>query len=581
MELVLLTLSVFMLRSAATLDDADFGLAAAERIPTTEDPDLEIIPSLLSSGSYDPVVSSTVATINMSAEAEASEGIYTTSSVDVGGSSKSYVGSDFGHANASFEPTAHPAVASTSSGLLTNASSDPAANLAAASDSPALIVVPAANLAAASDSPALIVNASSVPAANLAAAFDSPGLTVNASFDTPARSTSTGLAATGADPATRSTAAASFGLTGTRSRLAHMLFHVLKKTCSEGAAQGMTKELGKEQNRINELHDDLLREVNSSFVNLQGQLQEHSAHLQDQRSGLMSDLDDLVTSERNRQVDAIQGQYRQHRAHLQELFQPITPLLNQLVENGERQMTSLQTQLTSSEQRLSSRMDDIQNQEDEQSSVFRSLVTSSQSLNELLEDLQAQQQQMTAVQRHQEQEMSSLKDLLTSTAANTEKQLKDLQNHLSSVQNMLRSPARQACPDGWIRHSDGCYIISSSRASWTSAKRLCSSMDSRSQLASVHRENDDLVTSLASSAGESVWIGLTRRSSSRSTTRWAWVDGSPLDFTNWASGEPNNGRGFWSRDSGNENCVLLRSSGVWNDEGCAEVKRFMCQITLK
>ncbi|XP_043201191.1 C-type lectin domain family 4 member F-like [Amphibalanus amphitrite] len=580
MELVLLTFSVFMLRSAATLDDAEFGLAAAERIPTTEDPDLEMIPSLLSSGSYDPVVSSTVATTNMSAEAEASEGIYTTSSVDVGGSSESYVGSDFGGVNASFDTTANLIAASDS--LIVNASSDPAANLAAASDSPALIVVPVANLTAASDSPALIVNASSDPAANLAAASDSPGLTVNASFVTPARSTSTGPAVMGADPATRSTAAASFGLTGTRSRLAHMLFHVLKKTCSEGAAQGMTEELRKEQNRINELHDDLLREVNSSFVNLQGQLQEHAAHLQGQRSGLMSDLDDLVTSERNRQVDAIQSQHRQHRAHLQELFQPITPLLNQLVENGERQMTSLQTQLTSSEQRLSNRMDDIQNQEDEQSSVFRSLVTSGQSLNELLEDLQAQQQQMTAVQRHQEQEMSSLKDLLTSTAANTEKQLKDLQNHLSSVQNMLRSPARQACPDGWIRRSDGCYIISSSRASWTYAKRLCSSMDSRSQLASVHRENDDLVTSLASSVGQSVWIGLFRRSSSStSATQWAWVDGSPLDFTNWASGEPNNGRGFWSLDSGNENCGLLLSSGVWNDEGCAEVNRFMCQITLK
>jgi hypothetical protein len=57
----------------------------------------------------------------------------------------------------------------------------------------------------------------------------------------------------------------------------------------------------------------------------------------------------------------------------------------------------------------------------------------------------------------------------------------------------------------------------------------------------------------------SLWIGLHRLYPGGS---FVWVDGSPMDYVNWHSGQPDNG-------GGNENCVHLwaegNSSGLWND----------------
>ncbi len=59
--------------------------------------------------------------------------------------------------------------------------------------------------------------------------------------------------------------------------------------------------------------------------------------------------------------------------------------------------------------------------------------------------------------------------------------------------------------------------------------------------------------------GRNLWIGLHRLEPGG---KFVWVDGSPLDYSHWATGEPNN----WG---GNENCVHMRwdpaAPGTWND----------------
>ena len=73
-------------------------------------------------------------------------------------------------------------------------------------------------------------------------------------------------------------------------------------------------------------------------------------------------------------------------------------------------------------------------------------------------------------------------------------------------------------------------------------------------LASIHSsaENDKVLNAIGSTQG--VWIGLYR-----SSTSWAWTDGTPYDCSNWNPGEPNNagGRG--------ENNVQISSTKKWND----------------
>lgn len=55
---------------------------------------------------------------------------------------------------------------------------------------------------------------------------------------------------------------------------------------------------------------------------------------------------------------------------------------------------------------------------------------------------------------------------------------------------------------------------------------------------------------------------------------YQWSDGSPVGFTNWGSGEPNN-------HQGRENCVEMgiRSNySYWNDLNCDAVKDWICEI---
>jgi hypothetical protein len=39
---------------------------------------------------------------------------------------------------------------------------------------------------------------------------------------------------------------------------------------------------------------------------------------------------------------------------------------------------------------------------------------------------------------------------------------------------------------------------------------------------------------------------------------WLWMSGEPKIYSNWRPGEPNNG-------GENEDCVVTRPDGLWND----------------
>ncbi|ESO86195.1 hypothetical protein LOTGIDRAFT_235549 [Lottia gigantea] len=76
---------------------------------------------------------------------------------------------------------------------------------------------------------------------------------------------------------------------------------------------------------------------------------------------------------------------------------------------------------------------------------------------------------------------------------------------------------------------------------------------------------------------DALWIGLNDRTSTMITRKFMWTDGSPITYTNWDNGEPNNYQGK------RENCVKMYtnkaiSPGVWSDDDCdTPLNGFICK----
>ena len=105
--------------------------------------------------------------------------------------------------------------------------------------------------------------------------------------------------------------------------------------------------------------------------------------------------------------------------------------------------------------------------------------------------------------------------------------------------------------------------------SWADANAAC--LAAGLQLATVQSaaQNALLVTA---AAGNHVWIGGTDAASEGA---WVWSpSNTPLSYTNWYAGEPNNALG-------GEDCVAGNFyGGKWNDDGCTKKKKYACQLPI-
>ena len=66
---------------------------------------------------------------------------------------------------------------------------------------------------------------------------------------------------------------------------------------------------------------------------------------------------------------------------------------------------------------------------------------------------------------------------------------------------------------------------------------------------------------------EDFWIGATDRALEKTFT---WADGSPWDWSNWNTNQPNHKDG--------QHCVKVKSkTNKWDDVSCAKKLKFVCQ----
>ena len=92
----------------------------------------------------------------------------------------------------------------------------------------------------------------------------------------------------------------------------------------------------------------------------------------------------------------------------------------------------------------------------------------------------------------------------------------------------------------------------------------CVSMGST--LVSVQSQAEqDAVFALTGATGG--WIGLT---DFLNEGTFSWVDESLVSYTNWRSGQPNNG-------NNNQHCTQIRPDGDWDDVICDKNQQYVCQ----
>lgn len=117
---------------------------------------------------------------------------------------------------------------------------------------------------------------------------------------------------------------------------------------------------------------------------------------------------------------------------------------------------------------------------------------------------------------------------------------------------------------GWPDYGSYEYKKFTTATNWNAARDTCLAYGG--DLASI--PNDATNSWICSTLGcsDQPWMGFNDIAVEGT---WVWSDGSPVTFTKWGSGEPNN--------SGNEDCGHFRTDTYWNDASCTSSFPFICK----
>ncbi|XP_048013858.1 ladderlectin-like [Megalobrama amblycephala] len=126
------------------------------------------------------------------------------------------------------------------------------------------------------------------------------------------------------------------------------------------------------------------------------------------------------------------------------------------------------------------------------------------------------------------------------------------------------------CLVGWEKFGTQCFKFFSEPKSWADAEKHC--VELGGNLAAVHIEltNSFLKTFVKklSNSNTRSWIGA---HDAPKAFVWFWSDGSTFDYSDWHSGQPNNGANA-------ERCVEMGYGDEkrWNDAPCENLLPFIC-----
>lgn len=122
------------------------------------------------------------------------------------------------------------------------------------------------------------------------------------------------------------------------------------------------------------------------------------------------------------------------------------------------------------------------------------------------------------------------------------------------------------CSDGvFVAEQGACYLVALEPATWQAARLACIDWDG--ELVKVESLEEDAL--LGSMTEESIWLGA---SDTAVDNVYVWTDGSPIDFGNWAPGQPD-------AFAGSIDCVEKRveAANLWFDQPCDNARFYICE----
>ena len=132
------------------------------------------------------------------------------------------------------------------------------------------------------------------------------------------------------------------------------------------------------------------------------------------------------------------------------------------------------------------------------------------------------------------------------------------------------------CDIGWDFKNNKCYKFVSDNLTGEEARYYCQKYGQNAKAITIHSEAEQTwavdFAFFKNEAKEAVWIGAARVGPDLANITWR--DGSPMDYTNWASHEPDN-------RNKSENCVALNDMpkfyGRWLDAPCSLKFHLICE----
>lgn len=139
----------------------------------------------------------------------------------------------------------------------------------------------------------------------------------------------------------------------------------------------------------------------------------------------------------------------------------------------------------------------------------------------------------------------------------------------------LIDEAVTTCPCVTVVLADSTYLFCEPARSWAGAQRHCQLHGYELAMIDDATEDALLYATLSGLSLGDTWIG---SNDLLVESGWVWRDGSPMLYSNWDMGEPNDG------GEGGEDCgVLMTREGresFWDDRSCDDERSYVCEASL-